>query len=530
MFLNDKEKVMFERYSYTKGLTNLIKSDKEYLINVLGQIKDKNGNDVKISKDNNGDIIVKVKSWNGFTFYRVIDLMALHFKFLTIPEEFYHHVKAFVIDGDKENLHATNIGYRFKDGKLEVPNYPNFYYIPMFTDRAINIDGELLNVKTGEKINWYITKPSKNKNDGGGYRASTLNGRHLSRHRAIGHVFLDYPDNSDDLVINHKDGKGGYERNDSPENLEWVTYSENNKHAYKNDLKNQNKRVLARNVFTGEVTEYYSIADCARDLGYSGDGTIWFRLYNAPFSIVFPDGYQFKLKDDTRDWIIPYNPKEAIKKVKQSVAIKVRNCLTKEITSYKSMAEAAKATGTKHGTIHYRFSINDERPLNGYQFKLLDDESNWYNFTDEEYKKSLVPNSFKLDCYNHFTKETLTFDSLRDAVKHFNTKAFVETLRNGDQPLFSNGWQFKYSNDQWKVFDDIEEEIYKRTKEIMGRDIKADHVYISPSAQALQTYLKSIGKNFDVKVIRKAALTRGNQVYNGFQFRLGHTDEKWPTV
>jgi len=27
MFLNDKEKVMFERYSYTKGLTNLIKSD-----------------------------------------------------------------------------------------------------------------------------------------------------------------------------------------------------------------------------------------------------------------------------------------------------------------------------------------------------------------------------------------------------------------------------------------------------------------------------------------------------------------------
>jgi len=57
------------------------------------------------------------------------------------------------------------------------------------------------------------------------------------------------------------------------------------------------------------------------------------------------------------------------------------------------MAEAAKATGTKHGTIHYRFSINDERPLNGYQFKLLDDESNWYNFTDEEYKKSLVPNS-----------------------------------------------------------------------------------------------------------------------------------------
>ena len=72
MFLNDKEKVMFERYSYTKGLTNLIKSDKEYLINVLGQIKDKNGNDVKISKDNNGDIIVKVKSWNGFTFYRVM--------------------------------------------------------------------------------------------------------------------------------------------------------------------------------------------------------------------------------------------------------------------------------------------------------------------------------------------------------------------------------------------------------------------------------------------------------------------------
>ncbi len=530
MSLIDKEKVMFERYNYTKGLTNLIKSDKEYMINILGQIKDKNGNDIKTSKDENGDIIVNVKSWNGFTSYRVIDLMVFHFKFLTIPEEFYHHIKAFVIDGNKENLHASNIGYRFKEGKLEVPSYPGFYYIPMFTDRAININGILIDSRNGDEKRWYITKPNLKKRDTGGYRMSTLNGRSLSRHRSIGYVFIDYPDDSDNLVINHKDGIGGLERNDSPSNLEWCTYTENNTHAYVNDLKNQHKRVLTRNVFTGEVTEYYSIGDCDRDLGYGGDGIIWYRLQNTPFSTVFPDGYQFKFKDDIRDWIIPENPEEAIKQTKQDVAIKVRNCLTNEISSYKSMLQAGKATGTKSGTIHYRLSIKDEKPLNGYQFKLLDDETNWYIFNDEEYKKSLIPNSFGIDCFNHFTKEYKNFTSLREATKFFNMYAFVETLRNGDQPLFPNGWQFKYTSDQWHVFEDIEKELYKRTKEIMARDEETGHIYMSQSAQSLQTHLYSLGRKLDVKAIRKAALTRGNKIYSGFRFRLGHTDEKWPLV
>lgn len=60
-------------------------------------------------------------------------------------------------------------------------------------------------------------------------------------HRLVAEYYLDNPNNLP--VVNHKDGN---KLNNNIENLEWVTYSENNYHAYKFGLKKYTNRMVAR--------------------------------------------------------------------------------------------------------------------------------------------------------------------------------------------------------------------------------------------------------------------------------------------
>ena len=79
-------------------------------------------------------------------------------------------------------------------------------------------------------------------------------------HKLVADAFYDHEDRS--LVVNHKDGN---KRNNAIGNLELVTSSENNRHAYRTGLKRPTpppkfcRRI--RIVETGE--EFDSIRDCA---------------------------------------------------------------------------------------------------------------------------------------------------------------------------------------------------------------------------------------------------------------------------
>lgn len=53
-------------------------------------------------------------------------------------------------------------------------------------------------------------------------------------HRLIAEIFVYNPDPSNKNVVNHIDGN---KKNNHASNLEWVSYSENNLHAYKTGLK-----------------------------------------------------------------------------------------------------------------------------------------------------------------------------------------------------------------------------------------------------------------------------------------------------
>ena len=110
-----------------------------------------------------------------------------------------------------------------------------------------------------------------------GYRRVTLSRPITKRffvHRLVAYHFCE--GYSKELVVNHKDGN---KQNNRADNLEWVTRSENDLHAYRNNLRHlagaaiiqqakSNRRVIIRLYDTNEIKFIFSnYRECAKYFG-----------------------------------------------------------------------------------------------------------------------------------------------------------------------------------------------------------------------------------------------------------------------
>jgi len=348
-------------------------SDEKYKLNKFGDVLDLNNEQIETVILNN-EKFVKLNWCNGHIYYKLSLIVAIVKFNIKIPPTLWDKIKIIYDDGDINNTNIVNISYGFLDGPLEVIGVSGFYYIPYHTGYAINIKGELMNINKRTLINWTATKSLAKKNVKGGYRTCRGvrdfgNSVFISRHRSIGLVFLEYNNNPLKLVINHKDGVPG---NDDPSNLEWMTYSQNNKHAIDTGLMpNSVVPVLMKNLKTGEIKRFNSISDCAKEI-------------NKTFSFVnirmrkgsrfrYYDNLAFKM-DDGEEWPIL---SDRIKSICGAYSIAARNIFTGEIILFNSIEETIKELNVWREAVSDNAIYEKNEPVNGYNFRFLTDDIKW---------------------------------------------------------------------------------------------------------------------------------------------------------
>ena len=124
----------------------------------------------------------------------------------------------------------------------------------------------------------------------------------VQAHRLILETFVEIPDelkeSGEKILVNHKDGKKG---NNRLSNLEWCSYLGNLMHAFKTGLRNDNKPVYVLNYETGEITEYYSLQECARQL--KRNAAVIHQHVHSKKNIAYLGKYQFRYNKE-------FTPKE----------------------------------------------------------------------------------------------------------------------------------------------------------------------------------------------------------------------------
>lgn len=357
----------FMEYTDIKELPN---SYGNYFVDGLGRVFDSSMCEIPIS------VISDIKhvfiSWfAGEKYYPVFLIVLKTFKGINLPMILLEKVIPLYKDNNKDNLSPSNLLYKFSS-PLEVLSLSGFYYIPFNTRYGLSKDGVLINIKTKKIKSWYVTKPKEEKNIRNGYSYSRVvndynQSRLIGLHRALCFVFKDYENNVEDMVVNHKDGNTS---NNDIENLEWTTYLNNNLHALDIGLRNDNKPIFSKNLLTGEILYFRSIAECGKHYGQPQGGFIHYRLRFAKDKI-YPDMLQFKF-DDGSEWPVIELEDIEVSRLGKGCDIQAKNVFTGDILIFTGAAAGFNLTGVDRGTIISHINKNSILPVKGWLFRWLD--------------------------------------------------------------------------------------------------------------------------------------------------------------
>lgn len=350
-------------------------SGRRYRINQFGEVVDSFGEIIK-QIDDGHEVKVEIEWISGKRLYSVAVLVLFSYEKLSLPDHLLDQIEPLYRDGSRTNLCPANLLYRFKCGKIEVEEYPGFYYIPMYTNYAISEQGVLINVQTRQPKTWSITKSGGPKNQTGGYhytRVVTDSGfsRVLFKHRALCMTFKPYGGDMPKMVVNHLDGVPG---NNDLKNLEWTTYKKNNEHALLCGLKKSYLPVLVKDLATGEVIKYPNASECGRKR-FGKYGSYVLARIAAKRNFLPVDGIDIKF-DDGSEWKSFDNPERTNRSMQGNVVL-ARNVYTGEIFKFSNCREASRLLNLNDGTILKHVKTNEDLPLGGYNFRYEDELTTW---------------------------------------------------------------------------------------------------------------------------------------------------------
>lgn len=201
----------------------------------------------------------------------------------------------------EKNLSMTEGIELEKINPKESSDFPGFYYFPDDNRIVVSREGEIINVKTGNKLkaifgksnrtSIIITSPGKKPK---AYQIS----------RVLARTFIGRPVHLikikfKKLEVNHIDGNTF---NNAVSNLEWVTSSENVLHSYRL-LFNREKvsPVLAKNLITREERRFKTLKHCAEAFNIHR-ATLWKHLIKGNSGRCKKNEFIFKFDDGT-PWV-----------------------------------------------------------------------------------------------------------------------------------------------------------------------------------------------------------------------------------
>lgn len=328
---------------------------------------------------------------------------------------------------------------------VELEKYPGFYQLCVDVSYAISRSGVVINALTGNVIEGHVIKPNKRvTNMTGGYVTLRINGSVFLRHRLVALMFLPIPEgisSTKKLVVNHLNGVPG---DDRVENLEWATYSQNTQHAYDNGLHpNKVVSVLVKDVETGEIRDFPSIAKAARHLGWN-DLLIRNRLRRQPGAAY--GKFAVKLNDGS-EW-----PLVHLRNLKTGRPVVGYNIFTKEVVVKDTAGKLSTVTGVKAGTITVRLDRGTRRPVNGWLFRYWQENLEWPEFKDDQLlvlKDNPLRPSYGYYVNDVQTGERVLYTRIEKVAERFNTTVPSVEKRVGRSQLYED----RYSVTRFNLFN-----------------------------------------------------------------------------
>ena len=234
---------------------------------------------------------------------------------LLLPEEFTCFLDRYVfikqtkkqmlarLDEDGKQKDLSNIlDYEIT---FKHPIYINKRYrlIPAFPKYMMDKSGNIVNIETGKSIAPYVSDKFKkeNKHYPGVYlQKEGFFTKAYKLHRLVASVWVENDNWDEKQFVNHKDGN---KTNWHSSNLEWVSHSENNKHAVDNKLREDNVPVKMRDSLNGNESIHNSIADAFLFIGARQRSAMHALLQRNNGLYIYKERYEIRYLSDKTDFL-----------------------------------------------------------------------------------------------------------------------------------------------------------------------------------------------------------------------------------